>query len=164
MRLAIAFAAMMVLAVTGTQGQTPSVSGKGGPTDDAVLNVIGDRLVRVFTQFGVPENVYPVRQDDNPDDDTVVFHYASDSYGFAIHNKTVSICFFWGAWTGTVKGIKIGDSRDAVVKVLGNPSVTLKDANGVITSYGWDLKDLDAKLYADFDANGIVNRVDAELN
>ena len=161
MRLTIALLLITVLAVATVQAVDPGNGAGTTPSDDAIVNVCGANLAKLFTQFGTPADIIPYRGN-TPDNDGVNLNYGD--YGFNFRNKTVVTCFFWSTWKGTIQGIKIGDSRDAVVKVLGNPSVTLKDANGVITSYGWDLKDLDAKLYADFDANGIVNRVDAELN
>jgi hypothetical protein len=65
---------------------------------------------------------------------------------------------FWrhSDWKGPIRGIKIGDSRENVVKVLGNLPITVKDKEGVVTAYGYALKDLDAEFYADFDKDGKV--------
>ena len=162
MRLAIALATMVALAVTASEAQTPGTPAQSGPSADAIVNSCGARLVKLFTQFGVPNDVYANREDENAAHDTTIMDYGS--YGFKIFNKTATISFFWSGWKGPVKGISIGDSRDDVPKVLPNPNVSAKDANGAVTEYAWDLKDLDAKFYVDFDANGKVSRMFVELN
>jgi hypothetical protein len=86
------------------------------------------------------------------------------AYGFKVRKKTVRNCLFWPNWKGTIQGVKIGDSRDDVAKVLGKPSLTFTEKTGVVSGYGYELKDLDSKLWADFDANGKVNMVEVDLN
>ena len=66
-------------------------------------------------------------------------------------------------WKGPIRGIKIGDSREDVVKVLGAASITFKDKDGNITAYGYELKELDAKFFANFDKDGKVWRVEVSL-
>ena len=46
------------------------------------------------------------------------------------------------------------------MKVLGNPWATKKDKNGVVTEYGYELKDLGVQLWPSFDKNGKVTRVE----
>ena len=85
------------------------------------------------------------------------------AYGFRVHNKVITVCFFWQQWKKTIRGIKIGDSRDAVVKLLGAAPITNKDASGAVTAYGYRLKDPNVKFWANFDASGNVNRVEIDL-
>jgi hypothetical protein len=176
MRFAVAVPATVtvVLAITVSQAGAPVSSSaaapaapakpaavKSKPTSEDILNACGSRLVKVFAQFGTPIDVSPTRNSDDPREDTVIFSYGD--WGFAIRNKTVEDCFFW-TWNDPVRGIKIGDTSDALVKVLGKPSISNKDGAGGLTGYGWNLKDLDATLYVDFDNNGKVDRIDCELN
>src|SRR5262245_38687590 len=82
------------------------------PPDEEIINMSGARLVRVFKQFGTPQDVYPVRngKDGKPEDDAAVLEY--DGFSFDIKDKTVRRVTFFRAWTGTVKGVKIGDTRE----------------------------------------------------
>jgi hypothetical protein len=136
---------------------------QANPTSDELLNACGMRLVKVFPQFGTPSDIEPVRNSTDPSGDTVIFIYGDGSWGLAMKNKAVFDCFFWGAWKDPVRGIRIGDSSDSTLKVLGTPMNTYKDNNGVLTSYEWYLKDLDIDFYADFDNTGKVDRIFCEL-
>ena len=70
--------------------------------------------------------------------------------------------FFFNDWTGSIRGIRIGDSYAEVTKVLGNPATTVKNKEGVVTAYGYDLKDLGAYFFTNFKA-GNVWRVEVSL-
>ena len=85
------------------------------------------------------------------------------AYGFRVRNKVIRTCFFWADWKGPIRGIKIGDSREDVVKVLGKAPITDKDKDGVVTAYGYELKDLDSELFVNFDKDGKVWRVEVSL-
>ena len=56
----------------------------------------------------------------------------------------------------------MGDTREDVVKVLGPASIILKDKHGVVTAYGYRMKDLNIEFYADFDKDGRVQRVEID--
>ena len=114
----------------------------------------------MFAQCGTPTDVYVIRGD-TPAEDDVLCEYGA--YSFRVRNKVIQICFFWADWKGPIRGIKIGDSREDVVKVLGTAPMTFKDKNGVVTAYGYELKDLDAKFFTNFDKDGKVWRVEISL-
>jgi hypothetical protein len=57
----------------------------------------------------------------------------------------------------------MGDGREVVLKVLGKAAVTVKDKKGAIAAYGYDLKELDAYFFANFDKDGKIWRVEVSL-
>ncbi len=174
MRTIMACVTLMALAVSpaGAQDNTTPAQGAAAPaqsaaapakaalTDAKIINSCGDALAKMFSRFGTPANLLAMRGD-TPDDDDVLCDYGA--YGFRVHNKVITVCFFWQQWKKTIRGIKIGDSRDAVVKLLGAAPITNKDASGAVTAYGYRLKDPDVKFWANFDASGNVNRVEIDL-
>ena len=160
MRLIVACAALMILVVVGAEAQDGATPAKDPVTDATIINSCGDRLAKMFAQFGVPKDL-SVKRGNTPDEDDVLCHYGA--YGFRVRKKVIQICFFWSDWKEPIRGIKIGDSREDVVKVLGNAPITVKDKNGVVTAYGYVLKDLDGQFYADFDKDGKVWQVEFGL-
>jgi hypothetical protein len=161
MRLAVTLAAIAALAATTVRADDAGAPAQGAPTDEAIINMCGGRLVKMFAQFGTPANVWAMRGS-TPAEDDVFCHFGS--FGFRVRNKTINTCFFFSRWKGPIRGIKMGDSRDDVVKVLGKPSITVKDKNGVVTAYGYKLKDIDADFLADFDENGKVTKAEVSLD
>ena len=160
MRLTIALLLIAALAVTTVRAVDPGNGGNATLSDDAIINLCGARLAKVFAQFGTPTNIYPYRGS-TPDNDGVTFDYGT--YGFNINSKTVCTCFFWSGWKGTVNGIKIGDSQQDVEKVLGTTHQVDKTASqSALGDFGFDL--IDAVLWIDFDKNDKVYRVDVDLN
>src|SRR4051794_13095769 len=87
-----------------------SSAGDKTPSDKAIIEMCGGRLRKVFDQFGAPIDVYV----SGTKKDSVSLDYGP--YAFRVLDKTVRTCFFYDDWKGTIKGIKIGDDRDSVVK------------------------------------------------
>src|SRR5207247_5614682 len=133
--------------------------GKDAPTDEAIINMVGGRLAKMFAQFGTPEEIYPVRAEDNPEMDFVMLNYPT-AFAFGVRQKTVGVCYFFPGWRGTIKGINLGDSREQVVKILGNDfeNSEIKNEEGV-DDCKWDLKENDARLWVIFDKNNQATRV-----
>jgi hypothetical protein len=129
-------------------------------TDETIIDTCGARMAKMFAVYGTPQDVWADRGPTEAEDD-VFFGYGP--YGFKVRDKVVRVCFFFKGWEGPIRGIKIGDGLDDVVKALGNPSMTVKDKNGVVTAYGYDLKDLDANFFANFHEDGKVWRVEVSL-
>ena len=125
MRLAMTMAAIMALAGRGRLLRPKRLAppGRLGPPTRPLSTFRRRRLAKLFATFGIPDDVRAYREDDQAKDDTVVLDYGA--YGFKVRKKTVRNCLFWPNWKGTIKGIKIGDSRDDVAKVLGKPVVHL---------------------------------------
>jgi hypothetical protein len=158
MRIIMACAAIMALVVVSAEAQNAATPAKDAVTDATIIDSCGGRLAKMFAQYGTPSNVLPMRGD-TPDDDDVLCDYEG-AYGFRVHNKVIRFCFFWSDWKGPIRGIKIGDSRENVVKVLGTAPITVKDKDGVVTAYGYRIKDLGVEFYTDFDKDGKVKRVE----
>ena len=74
------------------------------------MEMCGSRLAKVFSKFGTPEDLVAVRGSD-VDQDSVKLSYGE--YGFQVRDKTVTVCFFWADWKGAVRGVSIGDAREA---------------------------------------------------
>jgi hypothetical protein len=159
MRVIMACAAMTALVVANAEAQTGATPAKNTVTDATVIDSCSGRLAKMFAQYGTPSNVLPMRGN-KPEEDDVLCDYGA--YGFRVRNKSIRCCFFWSDWKEPIRGIKIGDSREDVVKVLGNAPITVKDKNGVITAYGYRLKDLGVEFYTDFDKDGKVKRVEID--
>ena len=159
MRIIMACAAIMALIVASAEAKDNATPAKDAVTDATIIDICGGRLAKMFAQFGPPSHILAIRGD-TPDEDDVLCDY--ESYMFRVHDKVIRFCFFRTDWKGTIRGIKIGDSREDVVKVLGTAPITVKDKNGVITAYGYRMKDLDVQFHADFDEEGKVKRVEID--
>jgi hypothetical protein len=155
----LAMTALLVLAGLTADGQERGGGGKEGPTDDTIIDLCGARLVRVFSRLGTPTDVFATRGD-KAELDSVTLDYGS--FGFRVRDKTVRACFFWSEWKDTVRGFRIGDGREQVVKALGNKYQAEKNNDGV-DDYCYDLKDLDAMLWVDFDKDNKVVKVEVQL-
>jgi hypothetical protein len=139
----------------------PSRPDKPLPTSEAVANMLGGRLVKVFTTFDTPTDVYCVRMT-SPVQDLVTLDYGP--FGFSVNKKVVRACLFWGDWKGEpVKGIRMGDDSAAVAKVLGSNYRTYKSNVGV-TYWVWELKAEDAQLQVFFSKENKVNTIILQLN
>jgi hypothetical protein len=159
MRVLMVYAALMALVVVGAEAQDGVTPAKDAVTDATIIDTCGGRLAKMFAHFGTPQDVW-VTRGDTPAEDDVLCAYGA--YGFRVRSKMVRCCFFWTDWKGPIRGIKIGDSREDVVKVLGKAPVTVKDKNGIITSYGYHMKDVGVEFYTDFDKDGKVKRVEID--
>src|ERR1700730_15643182 len=115
------------------------------------------RLVKMFDQFGPPSDIQAKRGQAAEDDD-VFCDYGT--FGFRVRNKQIRCCFFFDEWKEPIRGIRVGGSREGVGKDLEKPRETIKDKEGAVTSYGYDLKELDADFLANFDKDGKVWRVE----
>lgn len=149
------FAVLAILVATTAMAEDPAPVKKVDATDEMIINARGGNLAQLFP-FGVPSIVIASRGP-TKDDDDVVFGYGT--FLLRVHHKTITNCFFTNDWKGTIRGVRIGDSREAVVKILGKPRIVVKNKEGVETDYGYDLKSPDAILYTNFDADGKVKRV-----
>jgi hypothetical protein len=151
--------ALTALVAVIAVAQDSTAPAKDAITDMTVINLCGGRLALMFAQCGLPLDLVAIRAD-TADKDDVVCDYGT--YMFRVRNKKVRICFFRDTWQGPIRGIKSGDSREDVVKALGDPAMTFKDKDGVITAYGYHLKDLGVDFYPNFDQNGKTNKVEID--
>ncbi|MDR2176860.1 MAG: hypothetical protein LBP20_02325 [Treponema sp.] len=72
---------------------------------------IGFTLKELYGRFGVPEAVYSVRGADEWQDDVVLVYPQGDFY---VYRDRV-----WQLGIKAVRGIRVGDSREAVILALG---------------------------------------------
>jgi len=153
-------AIFFALLVTSTNAEDQAAPGKNTPTDMAIIKSCGSDLATMFAKFGQPSDVVPARGD-TVEMDRVLCDY--DTFMFSFRDQKIRGAFFRNGWTGSIMGIKIGNTREAVVKVLGAAPETYKDKDGVITDYGYPMKDLGVEFYANFDAKtGKLIRVEIE--
>jgi hypothetical protein len=156
MRIALAAA---LCAVTTAFAADPKVADKDAPSDAAVIGMCGGRLAKVFHDFGTPVNVFVIRGNKLADD-SVALDFGT--FSLNVRNKTVVSCFFFKEWSGAIKGIKIGDSREQVIKVLGDKFGASKNKEGV-DDVSYDIKDNDALFWVDFDKDNKVVKVEIQL-
>lgn len=156
MRLCLALAICLIIPAWSVADDSSNAA-KQPPTDDAVINLCGARLPNVFARFGLPEDL----RASGDNDGGVDLDYGS--FGFKIKNKTAMACFFWSVWKSPVKGVKIGDSKDQAVKVLGANKHVFKHLDG-LEDYGWDLNTPNAILWLYFDKDSKVKKIDTEIN
>jgi len=154
MRSALALAACLMIA-TWVNAEDTGQAAKQPPAADAVLSLCGARLAKVFDRVGVPEDV----EASGDDDGGVDLDYGA--FGFKIKDKTATACFFWKDWKEPVKGVKFGNTKDQVIKILGATKRVFKHKDG-LEDYGWDLKEPDAVLWVFFDKDDNVKEIDAE--
>ena len=159
MRWSIVCAALTALAAASGVAQESATPAKDAVTPEAIINMCGGSMAKMFAVYGAPGQLWADRGATEAEDD-VFFGYGA--YGFKVRDKVVRVCFFFRAWKGPVRGVKIGDGLEDVVKLLGSPRTTVKDKNGAITAYGYELKDLNANFFANF-KEGKVWRVEVSL-
>ncbi|HTQ40105.1 MAG TPA: hypothetical protein VMJ32_13855 [Pirellulales bacterium] len=86
------------------------------PTADAIIALVGGSLSNAGSKTGPPSQAYP------GDPGQVCVDYGT--YALLIENQTdVTGCFFWPNWKAEACGVMLTDSRDDMVKKLGNPKV-----------------------------------------
>lgn len=134
-----------------------SLGAKPGLSGDTILGLCGARLAKVFDRLGTPENLRPSGDQDG----SVDIDYGT--FGLKIKNKTAAACFFWNDWTGPVKGIRIGDTKEQVLKILGKNDRIYTHADG-LEDYAWNFKSESILFWAWFDKNNKVRKITAELD
>jgi hypothetical protein len=159
MRWIVVCAALMASVVARVEAEGMLGPAKDAVTDTAIVSMCGARMAKMFAQYGAPQDLWADRGATEAEDDVYLGYGA---YGFKVRDKVVRVCFFFRTWQGPVRGVKIGDGLEDVVKLLGNPRTTVKDKNGAVTAYGYELKDLDAIFFANF-KDGKVWRVEVSL-
>ena len=157
LRLSLA-AALLLTGVTASHGQAPAA--RKVPSDADIIKMCGARLATVFARFGTPDDV-TVSRGSNTDLDKVSLDYGS--YAIQVRGKTVRTCLFFSSYASPIKGVKIGDTRAQVEKVLGTEHKIEKSSIDV-DDYGYALKDLDAMFWTDFDKEGKVRMVEIQRN
>ena len=160
MRLIVACAPLMALVAASAAAQEADAPAKDAVTDAKIIDMCGGRLAKMFAQYGTPVDLWAARGN-TPDKDEVICNY--HTYMFRVRGRVIQSCFFAPDWKGLIRGIKIGNSREDVVKVLGNPSMTFKDKAGVVTAYGYALKGRDASFFTNFNKDGKVWRVEVSM-
>lgn len=146
-------------------GMAVHTLGQGGstqkaPTGDDIVQACGSRLAKMFARFGYPENVTPLRRS-KPELDRVLLTYGK--FAFESRDRTVQACLFYSDYTETVRGIKIGEPRQQVEKVLGTEHKVEKGSQSD-QDLGYAMKNLDATFWVDFDKDDKVRMIEVQLN
>jgi hypothetical protein len=157
MRAILTYAMMVTMLAAAAQAQESPPSAKEPITDEMIVNTCGGRLAMMFALYGTPQDVWADRGATEDEDDVYLGYGA---YGFKVRDRMVRVCFFFKGWEGPIRGIKIGDSREDVVRILGSPRMTVTNKDGVVTAYGYELNNLDANFFANFHEDGKVWRVE----
>ena len=90
------------------------------------VNTVQDFHIRVRHQNSALSKIVVAKRGSTPDEDDVLFEFGTFMVCIA-PNQRISTCFFLKTWKGPVRGIKMGDTREDVVKVLGPASIIFKD-------------------------------------
>ncbi len=151
MRIALTLAALLMVAAR-VNADDAAKSGKQLPTDETIINLVGDSLANMFAKCGEPEMVYANNAK------MAILDYGS--FGFCVDKKKVTVSYFFKDWKGTIKGVKFGDTKEHVVEVLGKGYSDVKGKD--FQAYGWELKDLNANFWLYFDDDK-VSRVQITL-
>ena len=123
------------------------------PGDKGIMDVVGERMSKVFAKFGYPVDVFA--SDLSSNNPSVFLDYGP--YGFKIRKKVVVSCFFFKDWPGTILGVKMGDADSDVIKKLGKPETEDKGSDGL--SYKmWSFKQWDGSLEVNFDKDNKMKR------
>jgi hypothetical protein len=159
MRTALLTATLVVAASVAGAAQNKQ---KVAPRDTDIIEMVGGRIAKMFAQYGTPESLYAQRSEESPELDVVIVEYTD--FSFSVRGKTVGVCHFERTWKGEIKGIRIGDTRNQVVKVLGEDFELSEVANrdGVFDCK-WDLAELDARLWVIFDKEDKATLVQVQL-
>jgi hypothetical protein len=159
MRLLVACAALLAVAVGGAEAQGFITPASAPVSDATIISMCGGKMAKMFAQYGTPTQLWADRGATEEQDDVFLGYGA---YGFKVRDNVVRVCFFFKGWMEPIRGIKIGDRYDDVARVFGNPRTTVKDKDGVVTAVGYDLKEPNANLFANF-KEGKVWRVEVSL-
>lgn len=124
---------------------------------EKIINLIGARLNKVFSSFSYPTDVSSFGEENNFDAFLDYF-----SFGFKISKKTVVICYFFKDYDKSIRGVQIGDNKEALIQKWGNPTVTKKSSSGSPILI-WNLNELDAYLIAWLDENSMIKKITVEL-
>ncbi len=97
----------------------PAPAAKPFPGHTSLPDLLGLTLAEVFSTYGPPEEVFPLRGDSAWQDD-VVFYYPDHSYLFWFRDRVwqVRVDERFG---DPVLGVAIGESMEEVEQVLGSP-------------------------------------------
>lgn len=159
MRLNMVCAVLIALVAATGLAEESAKPANDAVADAAIISMCGGTQAKLFTIYGVPEDLWASRGA-TEDLDSVFLGYGP--YGFRVRDKVVRVCFFFRGWKGIIRGIRIGDGYDDVTRVLGTPRTTVKAQDGTVTAYGYQFKDLDAEFFANF-KEGKVWRVEVSL-
>ena len=88
-------------------------------------SLIGLTPEEAYEQLGAPEQVYVLRGTE-PEQDDVVFYYASHLYLFWYGNRVWQVRTD-RRYSGQVFSLYMGDPREQVVETLGRPIVEMED-------------------------------------
>lgn len=118
----------------GSAGATPAAGGAQQATSTAgaaaqlkyvlpgskrLESLLGMTLAQAFTEFGPPEDVFPVRGQQAWEDD-VVFYYPDHTYLFWFKNRVWQVRAD-RRYTSQVLGVSMGEDQSSVNATLGTP-------------------------------------------
>ena len=90
-----------------------------------------------------------------PKSDPVQMYY-DDGFAFIVQGKSVQSLNFYEGWKGTVKGIKIGDTKEQVEKVFVGK---FRPDPDIDNDYIVQLKDSDAEMIVVFDKKSKITKL-----
>ena len=112
--------------VSSSAKTTTGVEAKILPGERPLGSLLGMTLAAAMAEFGAPEEVFPLRGRKAWEDD-VVFYYPDHSYLFWFRNRVWQVRVD-RRFSGSILGLKMGESRNKVRDVLGAPFHTGNDS------------------------------------
>jgi hypothetical protein len=86
MRIALTLAALLMVAAR-VNADDAAKAAKPLPTDDTIINLVGDSLANMFAKCGVPEEIFV------NNDKVAILDFGS--FAFSVKSKTVTAAFFF---------------------------------------------------------------------
>ena len=151
----------MALVVASVLAQEAAGPAKNAVTDATVINLCGGRLAKMFAQCGTPVDI-SVKRGDTPAEDDVLCNYGA--YAFRVRDKLVRVLLYMGGLEGHDQGSQDRrQPRRRGESARARPRLPTRTRTARVTAYGYDLKDLDADFFVNFDKDGKVWRVEISL-
>jgi hypothetical protein len=152
MRAIFAFCLCALIAGQAFAADAPTAQAQKSPSDATIIDLCGGHIADMFAKCGVPDAITV-----NGDNVAVLIY---GPYAFTVKNKKILGSFFFDDWKGTIKGVKYGDTKDQVVKVLGAgySDVKGKGSDGKpFEAYGFDNKDKKVTCWLYFTGDKVSN-------
>jgi hypothetical protein len=118
----------LFLIFAGVLARLPAQNAVPGTETSSPEALIGLTLEGLFARFGVPQEVYALRGEEEWQDDVVLVYPQGDFYVFRDR--------VWQVGVRAARGIRVGDPRAAVVLALGEGALEV-DACFLLPIRGW---------------------------
>lgn len=133
-------------------------------TPQQLEDTIGSKLSQLVPKYGAPKDVgssrstRPEAERYRVNDDCVQFGYGD--YGFLANFDIIQGCVFFPGWTKPVHGVKLGDTIDGAIRVLGNQYTQGKKPVDPAQFYSWKLPEGSRNILVYYDKDKRIDRIE----